>query len=151
MCRAALDHSCISVSSALLTVPTAQTLDRWPSPLRALSLKPYKCSSWETGPSGSGRYHPRFLISGVCCFVFPFAVAQEPKHLPLLSCMVKWPGPVPGCFARWLDCGGCCVRWADNTPQCWKQDTPPSCSRPASARQPAALSWPVRIWASLLR
>lgn len=80
----------------------------------------------------------RLLISGVCRFVlfFPFAVAQEPKHPPLISYTVKWPGPMPGCFARWLGRGGCCMRWADNTPQCCKQDTPPSRSHPASA--PAA-------------
>lgn len=75
------------------------------------------------------------MCAVVFCF-FPFAVAQEPKHPPLLSCMVTRPGSMPGYFARWLGCGGCCMRWADNTPQCCKQDTPPSCSHPASG--PAA-------------
>lgn len=84
---------------------------------------------WKIAPKAS------YLWCVLFCF-FPFAVVQEPKHPPLLSCMVKWPGSMPVCFTRWLGCGGCCMRWADNTPQCCKQDTPPSCSHPAGA--PAA-------------
>lgn len=47
---------------------------------------------------------------------------------------MAWPGAKRS--ARWLGRGGCCMRWADNTPQRCKQDTPPSRSHPASA--PAA-------------
>lgn len=59
--------------------PWHLTLDHRPSLFRALSLTPYKCSSWETGPSGSGRYHLRLLISGVCCFVFSICRCPRTK------------------------------------------------------------------------
>lgn len=91
-----------------------------------------------TRPKWLWKIALRLLISGVCWFVlfFPFAVAQEPKHPPLISYRVKLPGAAPERSARWLGRGGCCMRWADNTPQRCKQDTPPSRSHPASA--PAA-------------
>lgn len=91
-------------------------------------------------------------LSPVCAVLFsPFAVAQEPKHPPLLSCMVKQPGPMPGSFTRWLGCRGCCMRWADNTHSTVNRTPHPSAATQPVPRQPVALSWPVVIGAALLR
>lgn len=84
----------------LFLFPKAQTLDRWSSPLRG--PLPEAIHRQQLGDRGQVAPEDSTYgsLSPVCAFYLfsPFAVAQEPKHPPLLSCMVKQPGPVPGSF-----------------------------------------------------
>lgn len=159
VCQAPASHSWFSVLSAPVCSPpyglspSAQTFDCWSSALRAPSPKAIKMQQLGARAKWLWKIARRLLISGVCWFVlfFPFAVAQEPKHPPLISYRVKWPGPVPSAPP-----GG----WASEAAACDgpiiphsavnRTLHPPAATQPVP-RRPAALSWPVMTRASLLR